>query len=479
MRATSQNQQVAGLMGIDINRVISLTFVIGAALGAVAGVMVGSYYGIAHYQMGFILGLKAFSAAVLGGIGNLAGAMLGGLLLGIIEALGAGYVGDLTNLCNLSGWSDALAKRCEQDQQPHAVRLQLPGRVRVPGADRGADLPARPGCSASASPIALDLVPDSAVNPVACRGCDLLQRLPALPPGGKARCGRCGQVLAVHPADPLDRPLALALACAIAVVLANVEPLMSLSAAGRTATTTLAGGAYEMWLQGSEVTAVVVAFCAVVAPALYVAFLLAVLLAIRRPPAPGVGGRASCAGSGHLRPWSMNEVLLLGILVSLTKIAQLADRRPGHRHCSRSARWCYLLPWLASTFDPRACVVGSASRGSARWREARTVSQRAAAAGLVSCHACGLLARPVARAAPGHCPRCGEPLAWRHDHAIQRTWAFLIAAAILYVPANWSSGARHEHARVVADGHDHVRRRLPVRVGIVAARADRVRRERR
>ena len=115
MRATAQNQQVAGLMGIDINKVISLTFVIGAALGAVAGVMVGSYYGIAHYQMGFILGLKAFSAAVLGGIGNLAGAMLGGLLLGVIEALGAGYVGDLTNLCNLSGWFDALALRCEAD----------------------------------------------------------------------------------------------------------------------------------------------------------------------------------------------------------------------------------------------------------------------------------------------------------------------------------------------------------------------------
>ena len=112
MRATAQNQQVAGLMGIDINRVISLTFVIGAALAAVAGVMVGSYYGIVHYQMGFILGLKAFSAAVLGGIGNLAGAMLGGLLLGVIEALGAGYVGELTNLCHLSGWFDALVSTC-------------------------------------------------------------------------------------------------------------------------------------------------------------------------------------------------------------------------------------------------------------------------------------------------------------------------------------------------------------------------------
>jgi len=115
MRATSQNQQIAGLMGIDINTVISLTFVIGAGLGAVAGVMVGTYYGIAQYQMGFLLGLKAFSAAVLGGIGNLAGAMLGGLLLGVIEALGAGYVGDLTNLCQLAGWSDAIATRCVSD----------------------------------------------------------------------------------------------------------------------------------------------------------------------------------------------------------------------------------------------------------------------------------------------------------------------------------------------------------------------------
>jgi branched-chain amino acid transport system permease protein len=113
MRATSQNQAVAGLMGININSVISVTFVIGAGLGAVAGVMVGSYYGVAHYQMGFLLGLKAFSAAVLGGIGNLGGAMLGGLLLGVIEALGAGYVGDLTNLCQLSSWSDALKTQCD------------------------------------------------------------------------------------------------------------------------------------------------------------------------------------------------------------------------------------------------------------------------------------------------------------------------------------------------------------------------------
>jgi branched-chain amino acid transport system permease protein len=99
MRATAQNPHVAGLMGIDINRVIAVTFVIGAGLGAVAGVLFGTYYGIAQYTMGAVLGLKAFSAAVLGGIGNIPGAMLGGVLLGLVEALGAGYIGDLTDLC--------------------------------------------------------------------------------------------------------------------------------------------------------------------------------------------------------------------------------------------------------------------------------------------------------------------------------------------------------------------------------------------
>ena len=109
MRATSQNPQVAGLMGIDIDRIISFTFIVGAALAAVAGVMVGTYYGIAHYGMGSLLGMKAFSAAVLGGIGNLAGAMLGGILLGIVEALGAGYIGDLTNNVFGSNYQDVFA----------------------------------------------------------------------------------------------------------------------------------------------------------------------------------------------------------------------------------------------------------------------------------------------------------------------------------------------------------------------------------
>jgi branched-chain amino acid transport system permease protein len=109
MRATAHNPQVAALMGIDSNRIIALTFVIGAALAAVAGVMVASYYGIAHYTMGSQLGLKAFCAAVLGGIGNIPGAMLGGVLLGVVEALGAGYIGDLTGDVFGSNYQDVFA----------------------------------------------------------------------------------------------------------------------------------------------------------------------------------------------------------------------------------------------------------------------------------------------------------------------------------------------------------------------------------
>ncbi|OZI22727.1 branched-chain amino acid ABC transporter permease [Bordetella genomosp. 7] len=109
MRATAQNREVAGLMGVDINTVISAAFLIGSALAAVAGMMVTTYYGVAQYTMGFMLGLKAFTAAVLGGIGNLAGAMAGGLLLGIIEALGAGYIGDLTGGFLGSHYQDVFA----------------------------------------------------------------------------------------------------------------------------------------------------------------------------------------------------------------------------------------------------------------------------------------------------------------------------------------------------------------------------------
>ncbi|MDA3935583.1 MAG: branched-chain amino acid ABC transporter permease [Actinomycetota bacterium] len=101
MRAVSQDREAAGLMGVNINYIIALTFFIGPALGGAAGIFSGMYYGSIKYNMGFIPGIKSFTAAVIGGIGNLRGAMLGGFTLGMIEALAAGFIS--------TGYKDVIA----------------------------------------------------------------------------------------------------------------------------------------------------------------------------------------------------------------------------------------------------------------------------------------------------------------------------------------------------------------------------------
>lgn len=92
MRATAQDKTMAALVGINVDSIISITFIIGAGLAAVAGIMVASYYGLVNYFIGYIAGIKAFTAAVLGGIGNIPGAMLGGIILGLVESTGAAYI---------------------------------------------------------------------------------------------------------------------------------------------------------------------------------------------------------------------------------------------------------------------------------------------------------------------------------------------------------------------------------------------------
>jgi branched-chain amino acid transport system permease protein len=109
MRATAENPRVAALMGVKPDVVISATFLIGAVLAAIAGVMWAANYGTVQHTMGFLPGLKAFTAAVFGGIGNLAGAVVGGILLGLIESLGAGYIGALTGGVLGSHYSDIFA----------------------------------------------------------------------------------------------------------------------------------------------------------------------------------------------------------------------------------------------------------------------------------------------------------------------------------------------------------------------------------
>ncbi len=101
MRASAENSEAASLVGISVDRIICLTFVLGSSLAAVGGALFGMYYGSINFHDGYLAGLKAFTAAVVGGIGSIPGAMLGGILLGVFEGLGAGYLS--------SQWKDVFA----------------------------------------------------------------------------------------------------------------------------------------------------------------------------------------------------------------------------------------------------------------------------------------------------------------------------------------------------------------------------------
>ncbi|MBK5967576.1 MULTISPECIES: paraquat-inducible protein A [Thiorhodovibrio] len=187
---------------------------------------------------------------------------------------------------------------------------------------------------------------------LACPDCDLLQSVPDLPPGGKASCARCGHALATGTAGPIGRPLALTIAALFLLIIANIDPLMDLSAVGRHASTTIIGGAYQMWLEGQQATAVVVGFCAVVAPAGYILFMLVVLLGAGRTPVPRWVGEM-LRWADRMRPWSMVEVMMLGILVALIKIADLAKVEPGIGMAAVGVLML-LIPAIEVNFDPHA-----------------------------------------------------------------------------------------------------------------------------
>jgi paraquat-inducible protein A len=187
---------------------------------------------------------------------------------------------------------------------------------------------------------------------VACPDCDLLQRIPSERSGGTARCARCGRTIAPGGTGSLDRTLALASAALIVYLIANLHPLMRLSAAGQESSTTILGGAQEMWLQGERITALCVGLFIVVAPGLYIGCMFAALLMTRRPPAPRwVGVMLRWAEVSGI--WSMVEVMMLGILVALVKITSLASVTPGVGLFAVGAL-VFLLASMSAGFDERA-----------------------------------------------------------------------------------------------------------------------------
>ena len=191
-------------------------------------------------------------------------------------------------------------------------------------------------------------LPDSLI---ACPDCDLLQRLPDLGPGASARCPRCDVELWRRREDALERTLALSLAAAALYIIANTLPMLGLTAVGHQASTTVLGGARQLWHDGREIVAVLVLFTVVVAPALQIGFMLAITLGARREPSPrwvGVLLRHHPTTS----TWSMIEVMLLGVLVALIKIAELATVIPGLALFALGAL-VFVMAAMQASFDPR------------------------------------------------------------------------------------------------------------------------------
>jgi paraquat-inducible protein A len=285
-------------------------------------------------------------------------------------------------------------------------------------------------------------------NIAACPDCDLLQRIPALPDGEMAYCPRCGRTLAESKIDSLRRTLAFTIAAAIVLIIANSTPLLGLSAVGRRADTTILGGVLLMWQHGQEITALLVAFCTVIAPSVYIVVMLTVLMAINRTPVPS-WIRPLLGLSEFSKSWSMVEVMMLGILVALVKIADLATVLPGIGMFAVFAL-ILLLASISVSFDPREVWIripwADANAKPAlpgfAFENPTTVGDDFAKAatggqlGLVACRTCSLLIAPPDVQKPGRCPRCGAKLALRHAKMFQRSWALLLAAAICYIPAN-------------------------------------------
>jgi paraquat-inducible protein A len=192
-------------------------------------------------------------------------------------------------------------------------------------------------------------IADSAL--VACRHCDLLQRMPDLPPGASARCPRCDKELWRRREDSLNRTLALTLGAALLYVVANSVPMLGLTIVGRAASTTVIGGAEHLWSNGQQMVAVLVLLTAVIAPALQIGLMLAIVLGahLERPPR-WVG--TLLRHHPTTRIWSMIEVMMLGVLVALVKIADYATVIPG---IALFVLWVlvFMLAGMQASFDSR------------------------------------------------------------------------------------------------------------------------------
>jgi paraquat-inducible protein A len=270
---------------------------------------------------------------------------------------------------------------------------------------------------------------------IACHECDLLQRETVLAENGVARCIRCGAQLYRNRPDGLTRALAFTLGAMAFFATANAFPIVGLEVNGNLVETTLLGAVYVLYQDGMWPIAglvFVTTFLMPLVEMLGMASLLLPLRLSRLPYRPDLVFRVL-----HLsKPWGMTEVLILGFLVALVKLAHIASVVPG------VALWTFgavmfCIAGAAAAFDQRdAWARVEAAERHSEQTPVRAEGHTALRAGFFACHDCGMLSKALPHAHEGTCPRCHAHLHFRKPDSITRTWAFLSAAIILYIPAN-------------------------------------------
>ena len=266
-----------------------------------------------------------------------------------------------------------------------------------------------------------------------CPNCGRFQKLPSLLPGQSARCIRCDAVLRRARIDPLGRALALNLAALSLFAVACLMTLMTVSTAGMVRHASLFSGPIDMGRSGLWELTIVVMFTTVIAPVAKLSCMAYVLVGLRLPRSPRHIRRVY-AWVEHLRPWSMVEVFLLGLLVAYTKLVDLVHIELG---VALYAMGLLMLTMIAAeaVLDRQAVWEEMERRGVPHGDiDHAATALSAPDAGALSCHTCGLVSLPHHHG--DHCPRCGSHLHRRKPNAVARAVALLIAAAILYVPAN-------------------------------------------
>jgi paraquat-inducible protein A len=262
---------------------------------------------------------------------------------------------------------------------------------------------------------------------MACHDCGLLHHLRALPNRGAANCTRCGAILYRRKADSIDRALTLTLAALILFVVANSFPFLTFRLEGRATTMTLMTGVIQLYEDGMWPLALLVFGATILVPLAKLLTTTYVLLPLRL--GRRVWGLARVFRATEImHPWAMMEVFLLGVIVAYVKLSDLAKLELG---IALFAFIALILIMIAAevALDPRE-VWDRLGRQAA----ARSLTGKGSGS-LVGCHACDQVCR-LPRGGHAYCPRCGAVLHRRKPHSLARTWALVIAACILYIPAN-------------------------------------------